>query len=139
MRWWLLTIAVILTSIGALAHVAWSSLPPISRYYLQPEAEAELVRLLPPVSILGHLLYVPQVAILLRSQGAGWRWFTLPPEQIHASLAPVYPTPLATLACRVLVVALIQSVVVLVAVWIGLRAAVRTIRRASQAPVSSTR
>ena len=139
MRWWLLTIAVVLTSIGASTYLAWSSLPPIARYYLQPEAEAELARLVPPVSILGHPLFAPQVAIVLRSQGTGWRWFTLPPEQIHASLATVYPAPLARLALRVLVIALIQSVVVLVAVWTGLRAAVRTVRRASQAPVSSTR
>ena len=139
MRWWLLTIAVVLSSLAALIYLAWSSMPPLARYYLQPEAEAELARLVPPVSILGHPLFAPQIAIVLRSQGGGWRWFTLPAAAVRTSLTAAYPMPLTTLAVRVLAIALVQSSIVLVAAWTGLRAALLTARRTSRAPVLPSR
>jgi hypothetical protein len=57
MRWWLLTIAVTLSSIAALTCLTWSSLPPLARYYLQPEVEAELARVLPSVTPRPSLLH----------------------------------------------------------------------------------
>jgi hypothetical protein len=133
MRWWLLTTAVVLSSLAALTYLAWSSMPPLAQYYLQPEAEAELARLIPSVSILGHPILVPQIAIVLRSQGGGWQWFALPAAAVRASLAAAYPMPLTTLAFRVLAIALVQTSIVLVVAWTGLRAAVLATRRPSRA------
>ena len=136
MRWWLLTFVVALSSIAALTYLEWLSMSPLAQYYLQPEAEVEMARLLPPVSILGHPFFTPHVAIVLHVQGGGWRWVTLPLAQAGASLASIYPTALTTLASRVLVMGVVQSAIVLVTVWIDLRAAVQTARRTSQVPTS---
>ena len=136
MRWWRLTFIVGLSSLAALTYQAWSSMSPLARYYLQPKAEVEMAGLLPPVSVLGHPLFTPHVALVVRMQGGGWRWVILPVAQVGTSLASVYPTALTTLAFRVLLVGVVQAAIVLVAVWIDLRAAVQTARRTSQAPTS---
>jgi len=94
-------------SMLALAAQTWFSLTSYERYWLRPEAEAELAS---AFYVRTPLFTIdPTVQVVLPDQKHRWGWHTLPATAALVAMRPVFSTPLSRLLQRVLVLSSMQS------------------------------
>jgi len=96
-------------SILVLAGQTWFSLTPYARYWLRPEAEAELAS---AFYVRTPLFTIdPTVQVVLPDQKHRWGWHALPATAALVAMRPVFPTPLSSLFHRILILSSAQATV----------------------------
>jgi hypothetical protein len=123
--WVIVTLLVLAMTTGLVSVLWWS---PARAFYLQAEAEAELLCVLPAVPLV-H----PEVAALLPASNGHAYWYVLPPEQMRRYLATYYPLSLFSLGG--LVGAMTAAIVLLV--FLAVTAASKPDRRHAAPPPTS--
>jgi len=129
------TAAVFVVVTACSSTLVWEVMTPWQQLFLTPELEAELAAAVPHTTLWGRQVPILRVAIRLPSQRGKFEWYILPPETVREELQAVYPIPLRAFVGRLLTLAIVQTAVLLAALYATLRAAVRASQLQSGAPI----